>query len=478
MAKMKMRNPISLPAGGASQANINKALEEQADYLRNVVQKSVAGLDLESNHTETITANGTTVINPAEGKDGMEKTTVTVAVPLEDNKASTIDVSQYESAVEVTPTSGKTAMKKTTVTLSNIPQIEANKEASITQNGTVEVTPTSGKQGMAKATVTVAVPSADIESNKAATIDVSEYTEPVEVTPTSGKDGMAKATITLSNIPSGADLEANKTATINVSTYTEPVEITPTQGKDGMEKVTVSLSNMPAGANMLYAWSFEVDGSVFYVYLDINISPDNLQGLKSVTNILQDPETGLIDKVNGFIDNEEYTKTSDSVFVTDDVTYTRDDTKDVEVWNAPPEVETTKQATIDVSTYDPANKPVITPTAGKQSMGSVEITLSNIPSGGATAYCWILYDNYDIAVYFNFSVAPNTFDFETIKSGSIKQDHIIYFVVAADWADIPPSAELAYNRVSDTEFTISYTVDGERYTDTYTRDSTKDFTLW
>ena len=237
MAKMKMRNPISLPAGGASQANINKALEEQADYLRNVVQKSVAGLDLESNHTETITANGTTVINPAEGKDGMEKTTVTVAVPLEDNKASTIDVSQYESAVEVTPTSGKTAMKKTTVTLSNIPQIEANKEASITQNGTVEVTPTSGKQGMAKATVTVAVPSADIESNKAATIDVSEYTEPVEVTPTSGKDGMAKATITLSNIPSGADLEANKTATINVSTYTEPVEITPTQGKDGMEKV-------------------------------------------------------------------------------------------------------------------------------------------------------------------------------------------------------------------------------------------------
>lgn len=44
-----------------------------------------------------------------------------------------------------------------------------------------------------------------VESNKAATIDVSQYTEPVAITPTSGKDAMAKATITLSNIPSGGD---------------------------------------------------------------------------------------------------------------------------------------------------------------------------------------------------------------------------------------------------------------------------------
>ena len=45
--------------------------------------------------------------------------------------------------------------------------------------------------------------SAKLENNKAATIDVSTYTEPVEVTPSSGKDGMKKATITLSNIPAG-----------------------------------------------------------------------------------------------------------------------------------------------------------------------------------------------------------------------------------------------------------------------------------
>lgn len=42
-----------------------------------------------------------------------------------------------------------------------------------------------------------------IETSKAVTIDVSEYTEPIEITPTAGKDGIAKIIITLENIPDG-----------------------------------------------------------------------------------------------------------------------------------------------------------------------------------------------------------------------------------------------------------------------------------
>ena len=80
--------------------------------------------------------------------------------------------------------------------------------------------------------------SVKIETNKAQTIDVSTYSEPVEVTPTAGKDAMKKATVTLSNIP---DIEATKEVTINVSEYTEPIEITPTEGKDGMAKVIITL---------------------------------------------------------------------------------------------------------------------------------------------------------------------------------------------------------------------------------------------
>lgn len=70
-------------------------------------------------------------------------------------------------------------------------------------------------------TGTVPAPSADLDNNKTATIDVSTYTNPVEITPTAGKDGMKKATVTLSNIPvAGATLYAWKDASNNIA-YTE-----------------------------------------------------------------------------------------------------------------------------------------------------------------------------------------------------------------------------------------------------------------
>lgn len=87
-------------------------------------------------------------------------------------------------------------------------ELENNKEVTITENGTIEITPTAGHDyaGMKKVTALVNVAGGDIEANKAATIDVSTYTEPVEITPTAGKDGMAKATVTLTNIPSGGSI--------------------------------------------------------------------------------------------------------------------------------------------------------------------------------------------------------------------------------------------------------------------------------
>ena len=88
---------------------------------------------------------------------------------------------------------------------------------------------------------TVSIAGADLENNKAQTINVSTYTAPVEVTPTSGKDGMKKATITLSHIP---ELETSKAVSIDASTYTEPIEIEPTEGKDGMAKVVVTLTGL------------------------------------------------------------------------------------------------------------------------------------------------------------------------------------------------------------------------------------------
>jgi len=217
MAKNKLRGTYFFPGGGGTQQNIEKAISQSTQYLHDTIQQSVAGLTLETNKAVSTTQNGTLVIEPSDGKDGMEKATVTVAVPLpvhETNKAATIDVSQYSEAVEIEPSANKDVMDKVTVTLSNVPVIEANKTAEI---------------------------------------DVSQYSEAVEVTPSLGKDGMAKATVSLTNIPVIPVCEPEKTVTIDVSQYTEPVEIIPDDGNDAMEMTTVTLSNI--GFYKLYAWT-------------------------------------------------------------------------------------------------------------------------------------------------------------------------------------------------------------------------------
>ena len=47
----------------------------------------------------------------------------------------------------------------------------------------------------------VTLPTTKVESNKAVTVDVSTYTEPIIIEPTSDNEAMAKVTLTLSNIP-------------------------------------------------------------------------------------------------------------------------------------------------------------------------------------------------------------------------------------------------------------------------------------
>lgn len=51
-----------------------------AGYLKKQIQKYEGGVDLESNKNVSITSNGTTVVKPSTGKDGMEQVTVNVNV--------------------------------------------------------------------------------------------------------------------------------------------------------------------------------------------------------------------------------------------------------------------------------------------------------------------------------------------------------------------------------------------------------------
>ena len=85
----------------------------------------------------------------------------------------------------------------------------------------------------------------DLEANKAVSVNVSEYSQPIQIEPSDTYEAMEKVTLTLTNYE--PDLEENHAVSINAGTYTEPVQVTPAEGKDGMEKVTVTVTGIIKG---------------------------------------------------------------------------------------------------------------------------------------------------------------------------------------------------------------------------------------
>lgn len=118
-----------------------------------------------------------------------------------------------------------------------------------------------------------------------------------------------------------AKLDNNKAATINVSTYTEPVVITPTSGKDGMKKATITLSNIPSGSATVYVWIHGERESEFYIGTNFSTAPEELpQGAKMINNsLLQDiPNT--------------YTYINDNQFEIAGALFTRSSSNDYSIW--------------------------------------------------------------------------------------------------------------------------------------------------
>lgn len=125
--------------------------------------------------------------------------------------------------------------------------------------------------------------------------------------------------ITEGEVPSVADLENNKAATIDASTYTSPVEVTPSEGKDGMKKATITVSNIPSGGvSTLYA--FVQNEYVYYsTTLDLNVGDK----LLTFTITGHDPANDIT-----IVSYDSSTNT-----VTDEygTTYQYDSTKDVTI---------------------------------------------------------------------------------------------------------------------------------------------------
>ena len=112
----------------------------------------------------------------------------------------------------------------------------------------------------------------------------------------------------------------------------------------------------------------------------------------------------------------------------------------------------------------------ITPSAGKDGMKKVTATV-NIPSGGsATAYAWV--DNDNNVYYFNFDIAPQSFE-DYIHSKTLDSGVEAYSV--GEVGNVRGSS--SFERTSDTQF-VETVEDRMTLTYTFTRDATKDFTLW
>ena len=126
---------------------------------------------------------------------------------------------------------------------------------------------------------------AKLEDNKAFTVDTNGT---IVVNPSATYDGMKKVTLNV-QVPE-AELENNKAATIDVSAYTDPVEVTPTEGKDGMKKVTVTLDNIPSGGgNKLYAWG---DGSLYSIKENLSLGDSIFNGGESGISTYEVTEVG------------------------------------------------------------------------------------------------------------------------------------------------------------------------------------------
>lgn len=122
-------------------------------------------------------------------------------------------------------------------------------------------------------------------------------------------------------------LESNKAASIDVSQYTEPVVITPTEGKDGMEQTTVTLTNIPSGGSnstILYAWSTNGDT----VYFNVSVAPASSENLKKFEP--NSAHTRIDVGAWGDTGGGTYEKVSDTEFTSDNAGYVETFTRDAE----------------------------------------------------------------------------------------------------------------------------------------------------
>lgn len=145
----------------------------------------------------------------------------------------------------------------------------------------------------------------DVQTNKASTIDVSAYTEPVVIIPDTDYESMKKNTVTLSNIPA-VKTEIALEATEN-KTYT------PEEGKV-YNSVTVNVPTDPTLT--VYAWKVAGIGEVL---ANFSVAPEDQAAWDASfrLSISGSGSSTKIVKEAGTVGSPTYTRTSDTAFSLD-----------------------------------------------------------------------------------------------------------------------------------------------------------------
>lgn len=261
-----------------------------------------------------INAEGEFTVSPDEGYDALHTVEIDVDLPIMDRKRITVT---ENGRTEIRPDANFTAMKRVVVDV-DVPgggKPSQSKEVTIVENGSTVIEPDEGYT-LNDVTVNTDVPVPEIEFNKSATINVSEYSAPVHIV--SDKDGMKQTTVTLTDIPQPKEEQTKEiTVTENGVTIVEP-----DSGKV-LSSVTVN-THVPSAPEIQEK--------------EITVTENN--------------STEIVEPDSGYLLNKVTVNTEIPV-------------------------DETKNVSINVKEYtDPVN---ITPDTGFESMEGAVVTLTNIP---------------------------------------------------------------------------------------------------
>ena len=325
----------------------------------------------------TLTTNGTVT-----REDGWNEVTVNVDTTTPYNEGVAAGIAEQKAKLtSLNVTSNGTYNKEdgyNAVTVDVQPELEA-KTVSYASNGEYTITPTTGKYGISEATITVDVPSDVNNQDKT----VSPTTSSQSVTADSGYSGLGTVTVEAVTSSIDANIAAgNIKKNVSILGVTGSYDPQPTlQAKTATPTTSQQVITADSGNDGLSQVTVEGVTSA----IDSNITASNIKSGVTILGVTGTVTEGITPTGNINITNTNSTDvTNYATAQVVDANLTAGNIKSGTTilgvqgsYDPQPDLETKSVTYTANDTY------TITPTAGKDGMSSVEVTV-NVAGGGGT----------------------------------------------------------------------------------------------